>query len=98
MSDWFEHYGYAEVARDLLIGAYPQDAGDVAALRAAGVTQVLNLVRDAEYRAGATPASSRSARRASASTASRSWTSATCSPATSSSRRTGPTAGSTRAS
>jgi protein-tyrosine phosphatase len=52
MSDWFEHFGYAEVADDLLIGAYPQDAGDVAALRAAGVTRVLNLVQDVEYDAG----------------------------------------------
>jgi protein-tyrosine phosphatase len=49
MSDWFEHFGYAEVADDLLIGAYPQDAGDVAALREAGVTRVLNLVQDLEY-------------------------------------------------
>ena len=32
VSDWFEHFGYAEVADDLLIGAYPQDADDVAAL------------------------------------------------------------------
>lgn len=49
MSDWFEHFGFAEVADDLLIGAYPQDAGDVAALREAGVTRVLNLVQDVEY-------------------------------------------------
>jgi ADP-ribosyl-[dinitrogen reductase] hydrolase len=52
MSDWFEHFGFAEVADDLLIGAYPQDAGDVAALRSAGVTRVLNLVQDVEYDAG----------------------------------------------
>jgi protein-tyrosine phosphatase len=52
MSDWFEHFGFAEVADDLLIGAYPQDAGDVAALRDAGVTRVLNLVQDSEYEAG----------------------------------------------
>jgi len=52
MSDWFEHFGFAEVADDLLIGAYPQDAGDVAALREAGVTRVLNLVQDSEYDAG----------------------------------------------
>jgi protein-tyrosine phosphatase len=49
MSGWFQHYGFAEVADDLLIGAYPQDAGDVAALRNAGVTHVLNLVQDIEY-------------------------------------------------
>ena len=52
MSDWFAHFGYAEVADDLLIGAYPQDAGDVARLRAAGVTRVLNLVQDLEYDPG----------------------------------------------
>jgi protein-tyrosine phosphatase len=52
MSDWFEHFGFAEVADELLIGAYPQDAGDVAALQAAGVTRVLNLVQDLEYDAG----------------------------------------------
>ena len=52
MSDWFEHFGFAEVAAELLIGAYPQDAADVAALRAAGVTRVLNLVQDLEYDPG----------------------------------------------
>ncbi|MEA2151164.1 MAG: hypothetical protein QOD69_2994 [Solirubrobacteraceae bacterium] len=52
MSRWFERFGFAEVADDLLIGAYPQDAGDVAALRSAGVTRVLNLVQDVEYDAG----------------------------------------------
>ncbi len=52
MSDWFEHFGFAEVADDLLIGAYPQDRDDVAALRDAGVTRVLNLVQDVEYDPG----------------------------------------------
>lgn len=52
MSDWFEHFGFAEVADDLLIGAYPQDADDVRALSAAGVTRVLNLVQDVEYDEG----------------------------------------------
>jgi atypical dual specificity phosphatase len=52
MSDWFAHFGYAEVADDLLIGAYPQDRHDVAVLGAAGVTRVLNLVQDVEYEAG----------------------------------------------
>jgi protein-tyrosine phosphatase len=52
MSGWFQHFGFAEVADDLLIGAYPQDDGDVAALRDAGVTRVLNLVQDLEYDAG----------------------------------------------
>lgn len=49
MSDWFEHFGFAEVGDDLLMGAYPQDAGDVAALTRAGVTAVFNLVQDVEY-------------------------------------------------
>lgn len=53
MSDWFVHFGYAEVADGLLIGAYPQDGEDVAALHAAGVTRVLNLVQDVEYDPGA---------------------------------------------
>ena len=49
MSDWFEDFGFAEVGTDLLMGAYPQDADDVAALRDAGVTAVFNLVQDVEY-------------------------------------------------
>lgn len=49
MSEWFEHFGFAQVAEDLLMGAYPQDADDVATLREAGVTAVFNLVQDAEY-------------------------------------------------
>jgi len=53
MSDWFEHFGYGEVADGLLIGAYPQDAEDVAALSEAGVTRVFNLVQDVEYDDGA---------------------------------------------
>ena len=57
MSDWFEHFGFAEVADDLLVGAYPQDAADVAALRDAGVTRIFNLVQDVEYDVGARAAS-----------------------------------------
>ena len=53
MSGWFEHFGFAEVGDDLLMGAYPQDADDVAALRGAGVTRVFNLVQDIEYDPGA---------------------------------------------
>jgi protein-tyrosine phosphatase len=49
MSHWFEDFGFAEVGADLLMGAYPQDADDVAALRDAGVTAVFNLVQDVEY-------------------------------------------------
>lgn len=52
MSDWFEDYGWGEVADDLLIGAYPQDAADVAVLDDEAVTRVLNLVEDREYEAG----------------------------------------------
>jgi ADP-ribosyl-[dinitrogen reductase] hydrolase len=52
VSEWFERYGYAEVADGLLIGAYPQDAADVAALQASGVTRVVNLVQDVEYADG----------------------------------------------
>jgi len=58
MSDWFEHFGYGEVADGLLIGAYPQDAEDVAALSEAGVTRVFNLVQDVEYDDGARAACS----------------------------------------
>ena len=49
MSDWFQRFGFAEVGDDLLMGAYPQDADDVATLRDAGVTAVFNLVQDVEY-------------------------------------------------
>lgn len=58
MSYWFEHFGYGEVADGLLIGAYPQDAEDVAALSQAGVTRVFNLVQDVEYDDGARAACS----------------------------------------
>ena len=53
MSVWFEHFGFAEVADGLVVGAYPQDADDVAALRAARVTRIFNLVQDVEYDEGA---------------------------------------------
>ena len=52
MSDWFERFGFAEVADGLLIGAYPLDADDVSRLSSAGVTCVFNLVQDTEYGAG----------------------------------------------
>jgi protein-tyrosine phosphatase len=58
MSDWFEHFGFAEVGDNLLMGAYPQDADDVAALIAADVTRVFNLVQDIEYDPGARAACS----------------------------------------
>jgi len=53
MSGWFEHFGFAEVGDGLVMGAYPQDADDVAALAAAGITRVFNLVQDVEYDPGA---------------------------------------------
>ncbi len=53
MSSWFEHFGFAEVGDGLVMGAYPQDADDVAALVASGVTRVFNLVQDVEYDPGA---------------------------------------------
>jgi atypical dual specificity phosphatase len=49
VSEWFAHYGFGSVAGGLIIGAYPQDADDVAALTRAGVTRVFNLVQDVEY-------------------------------------------------
>ena len=53
MSGWFEHFGFAEVGDGLVMGAYPQDADDVAELVRAGVTRVFNLVQDVEYDPGA---------------------------------------------
>lgn len=52
VSNWFEHFGFAEVGDNLVMGAYPQDADDVAELVAAGVTRVFNLVQDLEYDPG----------------------------------------------
>lgn len=49
VSAWFDHYGYGSVADGLFIGAYPQDAGDVAEIAGLGVTRVFNLVQDVEY-------------------------------------------------
>jgi protein-tyrosine phosphatase len=53
VSEWFDAYGFEEVGAGLLVGSYPQDADDVAALAAAGVTRVFNLVSDVEYGGGA---------------------------------------------
>ena len=52
MSDWF---GISALRRSqaLVMGAYPQDADDVAALAGAGITRVFNLVQDVEYDPGA---------------------------------------------
>lgn len=52
VSSWFRTYGFGDVLDDLLIGAYPLDAGDVSVLERAGVRRVLNVVEDEEYRPG----------------------------------------------
>jgi protein-tyrosine phosphatase len=52
MSKWFRTYGFADVLDDLIVGAYPLDASDVAMLAAMGVRRVLNLAEDQEYRRG----------------------------------------------
>ncbi len=49
MSSWFRSYGLADVADNLLVGAYPLDPDDVAMLQRLGVARVLNLVEDSEY-------------------------------------------------
>jgi protein-tyrosine phosphatase len=53
VSHWFEHFGFAEVGDGLVMGAYPQDADDVATIAATGATRVFNLVQDVEYDPGA---------------------------------------------
>jgi atypical dual specificity phosphatase len=53
MSQWFNTYGFAEVADHLLVGAVPGDAGDVRRLSMLGITKVLNLVENDEYARGA---------------------------------------------
>lgn len=52
VSEWFERFGFGEVADGLLTGAYPRDGADVAAIAAERVTCVLNLCEDSEYAAG----------------------------------------------
>jgi protein-tyrosine phosphatase len=52
VSKWFRSYGFADVAPDLAIGAYPLDDEDVRALEFIGVQRVLNLVADEEYAPG----------------------------------------------
>jgi protein-tyrosine phosphatase len=52
LSDWFDRFGFAEVADGLVIGAYPLDAQDVGRLAAEGVTCTFNLCEDAEYGEG----------------------------------------------
>ena len=52
MSEWFERFGFAEVADGLLTGAYPVDADDVAAIAAAEADVLYNLCEESEYAAG----------------------------------------------
>jgi len=52
VSRWFRSYGFAEVLDDLFVGAYPLDRDDVAALERVGISRVLNLTEDEEYRPG----------------------------------------------
>jgi protein-tyrosine phosphatase len=52
VSDWFRGYAFADVLDDLLVGAYPLDAADVAVLEGLGIQKILNLVEDEEYEAG----------------------------------------------
>ncbi len=52
MSEWFERFGFAEVAEGLLVGAYPVDAADVAEIAGAGARILVNLCEDVEYREG----------------------------------------------
>jgi len=52
MSLWFRSYGFADVHRDLIIGAYPLDEEDVAMIAHLGVEKILNLVEGSEYRPG----------------------------------------------
>jgi protein-tyrosine phosphatase len=53
MSSWFRTYGYAGVYDRLVVGALPLDEADVRLLSSLGVSRVLNLVEDHEYRRGA---------------------------------------------
>ncbi len=53
VSSWFRTYGYASVYDGLIVGALPLDEADVRMLAALGVTRVLNLVEDGEYKRGA---------------------------------------------
>jgi atypical dual specificity phosphatase len=53
MSDWFLTHGFSDVYDRLIVGAVPSDASDVRQIAMMGVTRVLNLVEDREYRPGA---------------------------------------------
>jgi protein-tyrosine phosphatase len=52
MSDWFERFGFAEVGDGLVVGAYPVDDDDVAAVAGTGADVLVNLCEDVEYGEG----------------------------------------------
>ena len=52
MSHWFLSYGFADIADELLIGAYPLDRYDVEMLERLRIDRIVNLVEDAEYAPG----------------------------------------------
>src|SRR5215208_1794670 len=52
MSEWFSHFGFAQIADGLLAGAHPLDAHDVNQLAAERVEVAYNLCEDAEYDPG----------------------------------------------
>jgi protein-tyrosine phosphatase len=52
MSHWFLSYGFADIADELLIGAYPIDRSDVDMLERLRIDRIVNLVEDAEYAPG----------------------------------------------
>ncbi len=58
VSDWFWQYGFTDARDDVLFGAYPLDAGDVAMIARLGVKRVLNLAEDVEYAEGSATKSS----------------------------------------
>ena len=52
VSEWFDRFGFAAVADDLVAGAYPLDEVDVRRLAAGGVKVAYNLCEDIEYEPG----------------------------------------------
>jgi protein-tyrosine phosphatase len=52
VSRWFQSYGFADVAPGLVVGAYPLDEADLAALQMLRIDRILNLTEDAEYPPG----------------------------------------------
>lgn len=52
VSVWFRTYGFAEISRRLLVGAYPLDEEDLSMLSWMRVQRILNLAEDVEYEPG----------------------------------------------